>query len=124
MGAIYNPAKLGTGRAVIKIRLTDRQVEEMAHRLDITAETDDLDDWGWLDGRTLCILNNATAINNAIMSRYSDIRTCLDIARDNVHHDPSPEARGFLASMQSLVRKVENAVTEQAGHNSRGNGEL
>ena len=110
----YNPGGVDETLPTIKVRdLTPTQVDECAHRLDVTAETPDLADWGYLVGRTLHIVDDAAAIHAAIGGDYSDLRTCLDIAADQAAWAWGIEGQGFLRSMQSLVRKAERAVAEQ-----------
>jgi len=109
----YNPGEVDTDLPTIPVRrLTPMQVSEMAHRLDVTAETPDLPNWGYLVGRTLHIVDDPDCILWAITGEYSDIRTCLDIAQDQAVWG-GIEAQGFVRSMESMVRKAEEAVNRR-----------
>jgi len=105
----YNPGGVDTDAPTIRVRnLTNLQIGEVVTRLAVTAETDDLSDWGYLTGRVLHIIDSPEAIEAAITGPNADLRSSLEIVRNEARHEP--DAVGLYRSMLSLVDKAERAA--------------
>lgn len=111
---VTNPGDVDTALPHRRIKLTEKQADEMYHRLSVTAETPDLTDWGWIErtGRTtyyLCVVEGrqvAAAGTYSGEGTIGDIENCLDIAEDQAHHAWGAEGQGFVRSMETLLAKV------------------
>lgn len=114
---IHNPGHVDTDLPHRRIRLTEMQADEMYHRLDLTAETPDLTDWGWIErtGRVtyyLCVVEGREVAAAGTYNRegtIGDIASSLDIAEDQAYHAWGSEGQGFVRSMETLLRKVRDA---------------
>ena len=116
----FNPGNVDTTLPTIQVRITPYQANEVYDRLVVTAETDELPDWGWLEerGKTVRILHivddpecTAAGVTDAV----SDLSTMVDIAEDNARAwFAEPSDVTHLRSMRLLLRKATEAV--EAAH--------
>lgn len=112
---IYNPGNVDTDAPAIAVKVTNYQRGELENRLVVSAETEDILDWGYLDldKSILYIVDEPEAREWAIEARHSDIKTMLDI------HYASDASASQRRSIANLVERVQQAVAE---HDRNKNG--
>lgn len=100
----HNPAGLDTDLPTLDVYLTPFQQDEIAHRITITAETDELTDWGFITSRTLRVLPDRVG------DADGDLQSIADILRD------ASNWRGAES-----IDRVRMALADQAArHRVRG----